>query len=528
MHVPGMGITFRVDDVTPREVPPASTSLREHLAGRSPLALGGAERRVLAEATGDGLLSAVHHAYADHHRLVLTPDAFWLTIVRGVAHHVRRNTERLRSRLVRHEGTLLLEIEALDLRPEDPQWTERLVASLSSRIAEEVGAGPARLYVCDFSTTTALERTASEVLLLDVYSPYFEYRMGVICGIPEITLEGTPQDWRSIRSRLDVIEELGLTFWTRHLKPIVDRLVEAAEGRPDRAFFQRIYKPKEAYGPDQVTGWIGWLYPYIGGYAELDNPLLAYEIDAPLPASTDYRGDWAGPSIRPSDVPSLLGTCDVTVKDHGALHLEAGVGAVEVRADGSLCPAAVWMIFDGPSKRRGLIEEVARLNAVIDRVVATCPTTPGQPRASYGRPVAPTDDLGQLYARLETATIGAATLLPFETEYGASVRIEGTWTSKKGETQRTEVASLMPIFQLADGTVLAVGSVGWAALDGAKLSAVEESEWFGRHKWRAPYPVHASEIPIVATRLIDVLEHLLAGTPMPRLSTVQRRFEERG
>jgi hypothetical protein len=48
--------------------------------------------------------------------------------------------------------------------------------------------------VCDFSTTGPVERVVSQVVLMDALRKYFTYVIRTICGIPTVTLEGTPAD----------------------------------------------------------------------------------------------------------------------------------------------------------------------------------------------------------------------------------------------------------------------------------------------------------------------------------------------
>lgn len=514
-----MGITFAVDDVTPSTELVPTCSLREHLG--EALAIGGEHRRVHAEGGGDGLLSAVHLAFADHRPLVLTPDAIWLTIVRGVAHHVRRNAERLRSRLVRHGDRRVVEVEVLDYRPADPAWIAELTAAFAGALGEQVGSGPARLYVCDFSTSTAIDRTASEILLLDVYAPYGLYRGGVVCGIPEITVEGTPADWRSIRARLDVLEELELGFWTRHLATIVEQLIRAAEGAPDRAFFQRIYKPVENYGEDVVTGWVGWMYPYLGPYAKRANPLLAYEVGALLPGVRDARGQFEGPCIKPSDVPTTLGTCDVELRDHRSghpgtvsLHFQAGVGAVEVLDNGALRPAVVWLAREGRSARREGLDRAELLSALLDRVAAEHTTEP----ANGASPASPFSELGVLYARFSTATIGDARLLPYDEDRRAFIN---STLSHYGEYVRA-------VFELAGGGTVGFGSFGWLRLPTSAIFTLELLDPCAEQAgW--PEPIDANDVPIVARSLAELLTWLLDRTPseLPVLETVYQAYVAR-
>ncbi|WP_442935794.1 DUF4419 domain-containing protein [Nostoc sp.] len=54
---------------------------------------------------------------------------------------------------------------------------------------------------CNFSTTTPITHTASHVVMMNAFQKYFDYVMYCVCGIPEITLLGTVEDWQSISDR---------------------------------------------------------------------------------------------------------------------------------------------------------------------------------------------------------------------------------------------------------------------------------------------------------------------------------------
>ena len=91
--------------------------------------------------------------------------------------------------------------------------------------------------------------------------------MSCLCGIPKVTLEGTPEDWRRIRDRVEVLATFELECWVSRLRPILDEFVLTAEGHPTLEFWQAIYKPKQAYGANLATGWITDLFPYVGDAA---------------------------------------------------------------------------------------------------------------------------------------------------------------------------------------------------------------------------------------------------------------------
>ena len=117
--------------------------------------------------------------------------------------------------------------------------------------------------ICDFSTTTPEIRTASEVVLMDAYSNYFTYEMQCVCGIPAITLTGSPADWQRMRDRIEVLETYELQWWIARLRPILDEFMQTIKGRPSREFWQAICKPRKAYAATLITGWITDLFPYL-------------------------------------------------------------------------------------------------------------------------------------------------------------------------------------------------------------------------------------------------------------------------
>ncbi|ONH23317.1 DUF4419 domain-containing protein [Pseudofrankia asymbiotica] len=245
-------VTFAVDDVAlATEALP--TQPVADLYGDALVFGGDLGTRILVPNGVHPLLDAVGRAFADHRPLVLSPDAVWLTILQGVAHHVRLHAEELRPRLVGHSGRKRLTVTVDGPMPQDPRSWRYVVDVFDKRLADEVSTGD--LFECNFSTSTDVERVAGRIVFLDAYSPYFAYWLVCICGIPSITLTGTVEDWRQVRARVDAIASFGLETWCQSLAPIADQFVCAAAGDVDTAFWRRIYNPIDAYGGEMITGW---------------------------------------------------------------------------------------------------------------------------------------------------------------------------------------------------------------------------------------------------------------------------------
>jgi hypothetical protein len=409
-------VRFQVDPVEPaRDRLPASP-LAERVGPC--LALGGdGARQTLSTQGVHPLLAAVHQAFAEHRPLVLSPEAIALTLTQGVALHVRLRAEDVRERLVRHAGREVLSLEVLEVPALAEAWGAQLLR-LRDALVDEVGPGWGRFFGCGFSSSGPVDEVAAAVVMLDAFSPYYDYLMVCVCGIPEITLLGEVSDWEELRERVEILPELGLSRWATSLRPILDQFVRAARGAPEPRFWQEIYKPRAVYRADQIAGWVGRLFPYVGVQGRYDQPnpmlevpheeLVAREAGDFLRGIGSIATDMvpAGPSSALLHLVLLDGSRRVVT-------LEGGLLGVEQDAQGRLVPFAGFVIREGQG---GL----HRMRAVAARIVAEHTSEP--PRAS--EPYAGSAELAVLYGALRSATLelgtGRWTLLP-HTERGHSV-----------------------------------------------------------------------------------------------------------
>lgn len=329
------------------------------------------------------VVNAVHLAFAGHRPLTLTPDAIWTTIAQGFALHIRLNAEDLRRRFVEHEGKKPLAVERGEYPASSEDWSH-VVSDWCQQIRMEVGTGAADFFVNDFSTSGPIERTASEIVMMDAFERYFEYTMNCICGIPTIELTGTAEDWREIRRRIELMAEYGVDAWIAGLRGICDQFVESACGRPDRDFWQCVYKPREAYGGAVFTGWLGRLFPYLeteGGFHP--NATIRVEKPAVTPSSSrrnaslfpfarsreqrPHAGDiaddapsrrrWISGGVTPSSIPNGLSRVPATLalvgQPYQDLELIGGLtGVVQNPRTLALEPVLGWAVRTRPAFER--------------------------------------------------------------------------------------------------------------------------------------------------------------------------------
>jgi hypothetical protein len=210
----------------------------------------------------NGFLRAIHLAFAQHLPLALSPDDVWLAIAQGFATHVNVHAEDLRKQFVSHESRVKLSVrrDGFVKGAENP-WSE-VFGEFSDQIGEHIGK-KRDLLVNTFSTTGPVEKAASEVVLMGAMRAYFSYEMRTLCGIPEITLLGTVDDWKLVRTKAQNLVEFNCGAWVKGLDTVLTQFVNAAEGRPEIRFWESLCKFGGGSGGPYVSGAVNVFFPYL-------------------------------------------------------------------------------------------------------------------------------------------------------------------------------------------------------------------------------------------------------------------------
>ncbi len=281
-------------------------------------------------------------AWCQHRPVVLTPDAIWMIICQQFSHIVNENPDLYRGVLVNHEGKKELQVESNDLFSDQADW-EGLISRFAAEIDKYTNNGLATTLVADFSTTGTDELIASEVTLMDVVKPYFDYTaVYAICGIPSITLTGTPDDWRKVLEKTHALEAFGLGWWTSELEPILQEFVKAVEGQPDYWFWKDIVnttRPRTIQGPvcakrqPKLTKFDGWFLKF-----------FPYDNKGKTPAKVDITQTMLPETVVVPFKYQVVNS-DGAVLEETALELVAGiVGVMEDPDDFTMTPKIGWFV----------------------------------------------------------------------------------------------------------------------------------------------------------------------------------------
>ncbi|GAB5417796.1 MAG: hypothetical protein Crog4KO_24550 [Crocinitomicaceae bacterium] len=261
------GFTFQVDEVQQNKVAlptaPFKTIAQNKLDKLIFATPQEHDKKEIAPTRLNGFVETIHIAYDQHRPLVLSPDDVWLTICQAFGNHIAVTADEQKENLVSTSAPDTISVFIRDLAQDNQAGWEQLVQGFNDSLTLHLNHDPVSLVNQKFSTTTPVIATAYQITLMDAVKSYFSFEGGSGCGIPEITLLGTPTDWQKIYDELDQFDAYGMEFWTKELKPVIREFINASEGKPNVEFWKAIYKHESFYGAVSVTGWIHKFFPYL-------------------------------------------------------------------------------------------------------------------------------------------------------------------------------------------------------------------------------------------------------------------------
>lgn len=355
------GITFTVDSVAPVSarlplLPDSSARarMRPSLWDESSRWMAGelgTRSLVNTGISGHAFLDLFITAWNEHRPVRLSPDAVWMVLLEGLIASARAHPQTTRKDLVRHqEGKipLLATLPASFPLQTGSRRSWELVAHqlLDSMDRHVVGRRHKDLQV-RFTTTTPTRALAHRFRILDLYQEFFDYRGSVLCGIPWIHLEGSSQDWRTLREKALAMRTSTNSAWMDGLRPVLDAFVATSEGRPSRRFWSNFirYSPPSGWCGSQpeVDGWIAAFFNTSWSPFRASN-----DPERPIP---DHR---VLPTVPVHLVPSDHGQVPFQLDQGGRRRdflLVSGFSGIRQDRDGALAAEVGWSVWERKKAR---------------------------------------------------------------------------------------------------------------------------------------------------------------------------------
>ncbi|EIW74183.1 hypothetical protein CONPUDRAFT_170209 [Coniophora puteana RWD-64-598 SS2] len=295
----------------------------------------------------NGFVHAAIEAYSHHRALVVRPDDVWLSILTQFSVYVNAHAEELRSSFVAHQGKKELVVSAggdrysVDFGDMARQMTGLLHKNL---VDPEL-----RDWILPiFSTTTITDSTVASIVMMATMKKYFSFKFSLICGIPQVIIDGTKDDWEAILARAEKLKEYGLetAAWYHLLRPVLMRFVQAFEEPSTtglRGFWGKVaHYHSGGSGPTYLMGWItafcvfnedgDWQGPRLQNteittdFASLSTQEFASRYFTPHPEGDPFVGDLYlsldgtfYPHVDSDKVPPGYAEVDVKLDDNGEI-----------------------------------------------------------------------------------------------------------------------------------------------------------------------------------------------------------------
>jgi hypothetical protein len=114
-----------------------------------------------------------------------------------------------------------------------------------------------------FSTTLPNDRIVASVSVMSTLQAFFTYKFSLSCGIPNVTLLGTVEDWEMLRAKFDRLLEFEvegqilMAQWHSWLSVIGDNLLASVKGENRLEFWDKVCSNHGGgSGPSYISGWI--------------------------------------------------------------------------------------------------------------------------------------------------------------------------------------------------------------------------------------------------------------------------------
>ena len=239
------------------------------------------------------LIQGLVLAYKNHYPITISPDMIWLLILQGFSRFMEKYHELVREKFVNFDGQKTLYINRYEtpVKYATEETWNGIIDECVEQIGENIGEETVSKLQADFTTTNAATLLASQASIMSAMKHYFKFEvlMGG-CGISAITLEGSIEDWEKIKSKLKYLSNYALSWWTKHLTPIIDNIILTKKyyyknhkiNHELIDFWKTMIRTKgkgDLYNPLMINGWIIKFIPNLDDiHPKLYNELKENEV----------------------------------------------------------------------------------------------------------------------------------------------------------------------------------------------------------------------------------------------------------
>lgn len=291
----------------------------------------------------NGLLFTVTKAYSDHYSLTLKPCDIMYAISSALAIYIGKNADKLKEHFSDQveKYKIIVNRDSFVKGSLNNDWF-----GVFDEFATVVGKTVLdteliSLMQKKFESTTRKSMAARNISIMNAMQPYCTYELHTKCGIPQITLRGSSEEWEHVRKFANYLRKYDLDWWINELDKVLEQFVLASGDIQDKDidldFWNKMVKEVDESGGPYYSGWISVFFPYIG-------------------SKDDLRRNNFTDEFTSSSIPSAITNVDMLWKYLGKdipMKIHTGMMCCTVNKKGSLRPKLLFCVEDcGPESRQ--------------------------------------------------------------------------------------------------------------------------------------------------------------------------------
>lgn len=225
-----------------------------------------------------GFVGLIAQAYNRHEKLRIAPHDLWFIFLTELAKIVNENSAACKSLFTTSDEKIEILVPTDDPTAIDPL---AIMAHLERLVPTAFDA-----FLPELSTATMDVRLAMAATFADMVQSYYSYST-FMCGIPEIEVTGTFEDWKAM---VDACGKLGVLFTSVNLPAVVQYIIRVGDIfttigahvggiEPPEDFWKGIFTSKNVGSGSEleISGWITKLF-YEKRLNKLENFLSTYGV----------------------------------------------------------------------------------------------------------------------------------------------------------------------------------------------------------------------------------------------------------
>lgn len=243
--------------------------------------------------SNNSFIGAVHTAYNYHIPLRIEPDSIWILFLSQVSRLVNLKPEKYRDKFVSFNGKELIEVRNDSLCVGSDSWKDIFPVfeeKLKSRVKLDIFKS--------FSTTTENKYIVSRIVAMDSVKKYFDYKVTTKCGISEVRIGGTNEDWELLKNSIkNICNKLDLDWFT-NFETFINECIDTLNNKGNVEFWKTIYHyngSRSSGKTDKISGKILLLFPMTNtkmkkSTTEIDASNDVVDVVSDVPFIWDYFG----------------------------------------------------------------------------------------------------------------------------------------------------------------------------------------------------------------------------------------------